>query len=105
MSLASVQRRMAEALASGDVISVADLFDTKLRPPQAGLSLYRHSMLAGLVDVLAKRFPEARLRLRDEAFFAAAEDFARRHPPHSPYLSEFGREFLDYVSSGERAGT
>lgn len=102
MTLADSQERLAAALLSGEMRDVADRFDGRLRSPLAGLALYRESMLASLTAVLGASFPVVRRRLGDAAFRRAAQDFIHLHPPRSPVLREYGREFPAFLSADER---
>lgn len=59
--------------------------------------VYRNNMIVGLLDALAETYPAVR-KLVGEAFFRAmAREFARRRPPATPVLSEYGAGFADFV--------
>jgi hypothetical protein len=99
MSLADVQRSIATVLLTGDPGEAAAHFEETRRPARIGLNLYRDSILAGLIGVLSARFPETRRMLGEAPFAAAARDFVCAHPPRSPLLSAYGRDFADFLGS------
>ncbi len=62
-------------------------------------AVYRNNVTVGLVKALETRFP-AVAGLVGAAFFRAlALDFARRHPPASPLLMDFGDGMPDFIAA------
>ena len=62
-------------------------------------AVYRNTVVVGLVDALAARFPITE-RLLGEAFFRAmAREFALAHPPRSRLLFEYGEDLPDFLSA------
>ncbi|ODR99206.1 hypothetical protein AUC68_04140 [Methyloceanibacter methanicus] len=62
-------------------------------------AVYRNNVYAGLIDVLAGRFP-ATAKLVGEAFFRAmAREYVAASPPRSAVLLHYGADFADYVGA------
>ena len=73
-------------------------------PPPMGLTarrfaVYRNNVVVGLVDALAERFPACRRLVGEEFFHAMAGVHARRAPPRSPIIAEYGAGFADFIAS------
>lgn len=69
-------------------------------PPDAppGLAVYRNTIAAGLIEVLAAAYPAVQ-RVMGEAWFAAeALAFARAHPPATPVLAVYGEGFPGWLA-------
>lgn len=69
-----------------------------------GLDIYRNNVVAGLLNVLAARFPSVRKLAGDEFFFSAARGFLAAHPPRSPVLMGYGEGFPDFIRAQGPAG-
>jgi len=60
-------------------------------------SVYRNNVASSLADALVDTFPVCRSLVGDEFFRAMALEFVRRHPPTSPVLAFYGRDFPSFV--------
>lgn len=60
--------------------------------------VYRNNVAVGLVDALAAAYPAVRKLVGEDFFRAMAGEFARRHPPTIPILSEYGTGLADFVA-------
>jgi hypothetical protein len=72
-------------------------------PPPMGLparrfAVYRNNLVVGLVDALAERFPVCQRVVGEDFFRAMAGVHARRAPPRSPILAEYGDDFPDFIA-------
>jgi hypothetical protein len=66
--------------------------------PAAAFAIHRRHFVTSLREALAATFP-AVVRLVGKGFFAyAAREFVETHPPHSPCLGEYGRDFPDFIA-------
>lgn len=87
VQLRGAQRTFAEAL---------------LRQAPSGnrrFSVYRNNVHASLLATLVAHFPVVRRLVGEEFFEATAVAFLRKHPPHTPVLSEYGVGFADFLQS------
>ena len=66
---------------------------------QPGFAVYRNTTPNALIDTLHANFPVTAQIVGDEAFEAAAFDFARRHPPAHPVLLDYGAGFADFLAA------
>ena len=92
----------------------AALLDPSL-PPPAGLigpdgepcpkrfAVYRNNVIVGLTGVLAASFPAVARLVGPEFFQAMAGLYARRDPPRSPILLDYGAAFADFIAGFEPA--
>lgn len=62
------------------------------------LSVYRNTVMKGLIDALAANFPTVQRLVGDDWFTGAAAEFARQHPPHDPVLAHYGAEFPSFLA-------
>jgi hypothetical protein len=70
---------------------------------EARLRIHLHHIQHSLTEALKANFPVT-CRVVDPRFFAfAADAFIRMHPPTGPCLSEYGREFPDFLRAFEPA--
>ncbi|MFZ5669532.1 MAG: putative DNA-binding domain-containing protein [Pseudomonadota bacterium] len=94
--LAAFQRDLARAIGDPDY-NPAGLAG-------AGLSVYRNTVARGLIDVLRANFPTVERLAGEDWFAACARLYSRRHPPRSPVLALYGRDFPDFLRAFEPAG-
>lgn len=66
-------------------------------------AVYRNNVAASLVNALADIYPAVAKIVGEEFFRAMALVFARSSPPRSRVLSEYGREFPDFIADFEPA--
>ena len=60
-------------------------------------AVYRNTSAFGAVEALRASYPTVDMLLGDEAFTHVALEFRREHPPKTPVLSEYGREFAGFL--------
>lgn len=80
-------------------------FDPSARPPfpardvriEPGIAVHRGSVVAGLIDLLAERYPVVRRLAGDDSFQAVAHRYVLREPPRSPSLLHYGETFPRFV--------
>ncbi len=63
------------------------------------MAVYRNSWLRGAVDALAANYPAVVAALGADRFAALAADHARRFPPSSPVLADYGARFPDEIAT------
>ena len=103
-ALRELQASFAHAVRSGEPTGAGSLVASDRIGAAGRLAVYRNHFLISLGDALATTFPVVR-RLVGEAFFrAAARRFVQRSPPRSPYLSEYGGGFADFLARLPEAG-
>lgn len=68
------------------------LLDLSAQIP-APLTVYRNTVLKGMIDALLANFPTAERLVGSEWLSAAAREFALAHPPRVPSLLAYGAEF------------
>lgn len=94
---ADTQKALAAAILAPDQPAPRFLIAANRRRARNGLDIYRNNVAAGLLSVLAARFPAVRRLAGDESFFAAARDFLIADPPRSPVLMGYGEGFPDFI--------
>jgi len=81
----------------------AALLDPALPPPRGlperRFAIYRNNVVFGLIEALGARFPVCRRLLGAECFDATAAAFARRRPPCSPVLHDYGEGFGEFLET------
>lgn len=97
-ALREFQREFGAALLA-DAGELGDgAFEAAAVPVATATAIYRNNVNGKLTEALGDLYPVVR-RLVGDAFFAhATRQFARRHPPRSPVLAEYGAglpAFLD----------
>lgn len=73
--------------------------------PARRFSVYRNNVLVSLVDALADTYPVTQALVGEAFFRAMAALFVRAHPPCSPVLAYYGKEFADFIASFQPAAT
>ena len=71
--------------------------------PASRFAVYRNNVQGSLINALADSYPVVRQLVGDEFFRAMAGVFVQSHPPHSPLMSDYGRELADFISEFEPA--
>ena len=64
---------------------------------ESGLAVYRNNVMAGLINVVATRFPVVRRLVGDESFGAVVRAFVAAEPPRSPVLLDYGDAFPQFL--------
>ena len=79
------------------------LLDPELPPPcgfpARRFAVYRNNVVAGLGEALGARFPACKRLLGEECFRAVAVAHARRAPPRSRLMQEYGEEFPAFLEN------
>jgi len=94
---ADTQSALASAILAPERPAPRFLIAANRTRARNGLDVYRNNVAAGLLNVLAARFPTVRRLAGDDSFFAAARNFLAAHPPRSPVLMGYGEGFPDFV--------
>ena len=91
--MAAFQRRFGAALASSAEAR------TRVADPALAraLAVHRNTSAKAAQDALAANYPVVRALFGDEAFFACAGAYVRRHPPREARLNAFGRNFEAFL--------
>ena len=101
--LATLQRHFRAAVLGDADEPVIEYIRAAHGPASGRIAVYRNTVQASLVDVLATAFPVTR-RVVGEAFFAnLAARFIRLAPPRLAHLSAFGGDLADFIA-GEDVG-
>ena len=66
---------------------------------QPGFAVYRNTIAAGLIEVLAGTYPVVAELLGPEGFAATAHEFAIAAPPQSPVLLDYGAGFAAFLEA------
>lgn len=61
-------------------------------------AVYRNNVIVSLMNAMADIFPVVKALLGEKSFNDVARIFITRHPPTSPLLFEYGRQFPDFLS-------
>lgn len=95
---AELQRDFAAAVLDPEAVVPAPLSRKAGTSPSRRFGVYRNNVYAGLIDVLAGRFPVV-ARLVGEPFFRGmARVYVAREPPRSAVLLRYGASFPDFVA-------
>jgi hypothetical protein len=95
--MAAFQRRFGAALASSGEVGIRVVDPALAR----ALAVHRNTSAKAAQDALAANYPVVRALFGDEAFFACAGDYVRRHPPREPRLNAFGEGFGAFLRDHE----
>jgi hypothetical protein len=106
MRIAGIDRQASFAAAVLDPEAAVPAFVRAAtgRRAASGLAVYRNNVAAGLINVVAVRFPTVRRLAGDDSFLACARRFVVAHPPRSPLLLHYGEAFPSFVRGLGRAG-
>ena len=66
--------------------------------PSRRFAVYRNNVYAGLIDVLAGRFPIVARLVGEEFFRAMARIYVEREPPASAVLIRYGASFPNFIA-------
>lgn len=93
----------AAPLLRPDLPTPADVLDMAGVPAARRYAVYRNNVTVSLIDALAANFP-AVARITGPDFFRALARFhVRAHPPASPLLFDYGRDFPAFIAIYEHA--
>lgn len=94
----ATQSRFAEALLDRAKPVPADIVSWTGTEPVRRYGVYRNNVATGLARALAARFPVTEKIVGEEFFTAMARDFVLAHPPASPVLLHYGKDFADFIA-------
>lgn len=66
-------------------------------------NVYRNNVTVSLIEALAATFPAVQRMTGPDFFRAMARSYVRRHPPTSPLLFEYGRDFPAFIEAYDYA--
>ena len=66
--------------------------------PSRRFGVYRNNVYAGLIDILAGRFPVVARLVGEEFFRAMARDYVEHEPPSSAVLLRYGAGFAGFIA-------
>jgi Putative DNA-binding domain len=98
VTLRSLQIQIRRFITHGDRCDLIDEIDGNAATAEQRLGIFRNNSLVAHTTVLSAVFPVVR-RLVDTRFFAfMAHAFISETPPQHPCLSEYGKDFPDFVA-------
>jgi hypothetical protein len=97
------QTSFTNALLSPGLDVPQNIVDPEGRVAPKRFAVYRNNVIVSLVEALAATFPAVKALVGDAFFNEMARQFARRHPPHSPLLFEYGRDLPAFVAAYQPA--
>ena len=101
MPLDAQQSAFSAALLDPDLPAPEGIVDPKGSPAPKRFAVYRNNVTVSLIEALAAGFPVVQKIVGEEFFAAMAREFIRAHPPQSPLLMFYGREFPAFLASFE----
>jgi hypothetical protein len=101
-SLLEIQHRMRDAVVADEAAGALLPLLTGGRDPNARLAIHRHHYQASLTRALLEKFPAVNWLTGRRFATAAAQAFAREHPPAAPCIAEYGADYPAFLAS--RAG-
>jgi hypothetical protein len=102
--LAEVQSRICRSIAGGADDGVASLLAGSSHPTER-LAIHRRHYETSLVKALLQKFPATAWLIGTEPLADAALAFARKHPPMTPCIAEYGQDFPEFLSARDRTST
>jgi hypothetical protein len=99
------QKAFAGAVLDADAAVPASLARKVKGAPARRFGVYRNNVYAGLINVLAGRFPVVARLVGDEFFRAMARDYIEREPPSSAVLLRYGAGFPGFIAGFSQAAT
>jgi hypothetical protein len=99
------QKAFAGAVLDADAAVPASLTRKVKGAPARRFGVYRNNVYAGLIDLLAGRFPVVARLVGEEFFRAMARDYVEREPPSSAVLLRYGAGFSDFIAGFPPAAT
>ncbi len=92
------QLDFARALFAPGAPVPAGLLGPAGRPADRRFDVYRNNVASSLISALETAFPALRALLGTENFRRLATEHARRHPPRTPLLLEYGDEMPGFLA-------
>src|SRR5437867_5740600 len=97
-SLLEIQRAMRDAVVA-DAAGALLPFLAGGRDPAARLAIHCHHYHASLTRALLEKFPAVTWLTGERFATAAAQAFARAHPPVAPCIAEYGADYPAFLAS------
>jgi Putative DNA-binding domain len=99
------QKAFAGAVLDAEAATPAGLTRKADGAPSRRFGVYRNNVYAGLIDVLAGRFPVVARLVGEEFFRAMARDYVESEPPSSAGLLHYGASFAEFIAGFPQAAT
>jgi hypothetical protein len=93
------QTALRNAISDPSMQVPAGLTDGAGRAAGRRFSVYRNNVTASLIEALECAFPVIARLVGGQFFRAMAAEFARAHPPRSPLIMLYGRDFPRFLES------
>lgn len=93
------QSAFSAALLQPDAPVPENVVDPQGRVAPKRFAVYRNNVTVSLVEALRATFKSVEALVGEAFFKQMAREFVRSHPPKSPLLMEYGREFAAFVSN------
>lgn len=104
LPLPELQRALIQSLtAAPSAALTAAVLPDGLAPAER-LEIYANHFRLSLIEALATTFPVVRTLLGEACFASCAGQFARRHPPRSPCLFEYGARLPAFLAAQPQLG-
>ncbi len=87
----------SQALLNAEAPVPAGIVDPKGAPAPRRFAVYRNNVTTSLVDALGATFPAVMAMVGEGFFKQMARVFIAQSPPNSPLLTEYGRDFADFL--------
>lgn len=101
--LAERQRSFAAALLDPDLPAPIGILGPDGDPGPRRFAVYRNNVVVGLAQTLKDAFPAVHRIVGTDFFRMMASAYARREPPRSPILLDYGGTFPDFIRQFEPA--
>ena len=102
LPLRDLQADFVRSLSDPDLEIPSDLSSHSSSNPKKRFDVYRNNVAVSLTDALAAQFPAVCRLLGSEFFQMTARVFIDRHPPSSPLLFLYGKEFPGFLREFEQ---
>lgn len=93
------QAAFSAALLEPDAPVPQNVVDPAGRVAPKRFAVYRNNVTVSLVEALRATFMSVEALVGEVFFKHLAREFVRQHPPQSPLLMEYGREFAAFVAN------
>ena len=94
-----IHAAFADALLMPDVPVPPDIVDPAGRVAPKRFAVYRNNVLVSLTEAMKATFPAVAALVGEAFFVEMAGQFVRKHPPKSPLLFDYGREFPEFLAA------
>lgn len=91
----------SQALLDADAPLPEGVIDPNGAPAPRRFAVYRNNVTTSLVEALSATFPAVLAMVGEDFFKQMARIFIAQSPPQSPLLTEYGRDFADFLENFE----